>query len=357
VASLTPRDVLTEVQQRFHLKKESIGPPSRYLGATVREFTIDTSDGPVKTWAISAEEYLRNALKNIEQKLEEVGECFPKKAPQYPMQASYRPELDETPHLDAQGHTAYQELVGVLRWVVELGRVDVYYPVSMLSQYLAAPRVGHLRQVLHVFAYLRGHLRSSIVFDPTYPECNDDQFEQPDWSEFYPDAVDRDPPGMPEPRGKTVRISCFVDASHAGNVVTRRSHTGVIVYVNRTPILWYSRRQNTVEASSFGAEFVALRIAVEMVESLIYKLRMFGIPVEVPANMFCDNQSVVSNASRPESQLKKRHVSICFHIVRERCAMKVIRVAWIDGKCMVADVLTKNVTGPSLKELLRQVMW
>jgi hypothetical protein len=68
-------------------------------------------------------------------------------------------------------------------------------------------------------------------------------------------------------------MSCFVDADHAGCRVTRRSHTGIIIFVNRAPILWYSKRQNTVESSTFGSEFVAMRIAIEMIECLRYKLR------------------------------------------------------------------------------------
>ena len=73
---------------------------------------------------------------------------------------------------------------------------------------------------------------------------------------------------MPEPRGHAVQINCFVDADHAGDVVSRRSHTGIIIYVNRAPVIWYSKRQNTVETSTFGSEFIALRIATELIEGL-----------------------------------------------------------------------------------------
>ena len=59
-----------------------------------------------------------------------------------------------------------------------------------------------------------------------------------------------------------VVMSCYVDADHAGCRVTRRSHTGVIIFVNRAPILWFSKRKHTVESSTFGSEFVALQIAV-----------------------------------------------------------------------------------------------
>ena len=77
---------------------------------------------------------------------------------------------------------------------------------------------------------------------------------------------------MPEPKGKCVSISCFIDANHAGNVITRRSHTGILIYVQNAPIIWFSKRQNTVESSSFGRESVALRATKDMLVALRYKL-------------------------------------------------------------------------------------
>jgi hypothetical protein len=77
------------------------------------------------------------------------------------------------------------------------------------------------------------------------------------------------------------------------------------VYVNNAPITWYSKRQNTVESLTFGSESVAMRIAVEQIEGLRYKLRMMGVPIEGPAIVFCNNQSVFKNCSYSESTLKK----------------------------------------------------
>lgn len=74
--------------------------------------------------------------------------------------------------------------------------------------------------------------------------------------------------------------------------------------------MWYSKKQNTVETSTFGSEFVAMHIATELLEALRYKLRMMGIPIEGPADVFCDNESVVTNSTIPESTLKRKHNSI-----------------------------------------------
>ena len=65
--------------------------------------------------------------------------------------------------------TRYMQLIGVLRWAVELGRLDIYTKVALLSQQLALPRVGHLEVVYHVFAYLKSHLKSRIIFDSGDP--------------------------------------------------------------------------------------------------------------------------------------------------------------------------------------------
>ena len=80
---------------------------------------------------------------------------------------------------------------------------------------------------------------------------------------------------MPEPRGSPVIISAFVDAYRVGNVVTRCSHTGIIIFFQNDPIIWFSKRQNAVEAARFGSEFVAPRICKEPIFALRYKLRMF----------------------------------------------------------------------------------
>jgi hypothetical protein len=90
------------------------------------------------------------------------------------------------------------------------------------------------------------------------------------------------PPTAPPARGRAVSTHYFVNADlhHVGDRMTRRSHTGVLIFVNRDPIMWYSKRQNGVEASTFGSEFIAMKTAVELMEALRYKLRMFGIPIE-----------------------------------------------------------------------------
>ena len=90
---------------------------------------------------------------------------------------------------------------------------------------------------------------------------------------------------MPNPQGKPVQIVTFVDADNGGCLVTRRSRTGVIIYVNKALVLWYTNQQNSVETSTFGSEFTALKTAVELSQGVLYKLRMMGIRVLLPIHL------------------------------------------------------------------------
>ena len=138
--------------------------------------------------------------------------------------------------------------------------------------------------------------------------------------EQYPDAEESISTNAHIPRGKSVRINCFVDANHAGDKITRRSQTGIFIFCNMAPIIWYSKKQNTVETSIFSAEFVALKTVVDILDGIRYKLRMFGVPIDGPSNVFCSNLYVVRNSAFPDSPLKKKHCSIAYHKVRESIA-------------------------------------
>jgi hypothetical protein len=274
-----------------------------------------------------------------------------------PMTTGYRPELDYSPFLNDPAATYYMELIGILRWAVELGRIDIMVAVSLLSSYTMQPRAGHLDQVFHVFGYLKRNKRATIIFDEKRVNWNEAAFLEHDWTDFYHNATEQLPPNAPVPRGNPVQMNCFVDADHAGNRVTRRSQTGILIFLNRAPIIWYSKAQNTVETFTFGSEFTAMRIAVELLESLRYKLRMFGIPIEGPVNTFCDNSSVVTNATQPASTLKKKHNSIAYHRVREAIAAKVLWVAWVHSGKNLADMLTKPLNGPTLHAFCEKVLY
>ena len=188
-------------------------------------------------------------------------------------------------------------------------------------------------------------------------DVDESVFRNGDWTDFYGPVVEEDPPQMPVPLGNPVVMSCFVDADHAGNTVTRRSHTGIFILLNNTPTIVFSKRQNTVESSTYGSELVAMRLAKEMISALRIKLKCFGIPITGSTNVFCDNNAVVLNVSNPESTLTRKHNAINYHIIREAVAAKIIRVGKEDTDTNIADVFTKLLPYSRKYKLLSPFLW
>ena len=335
VISHRGQELLDLLTDKYNYCLKDVGPPKRYLGAIVGRYDKDGT----KTWYLSAKDYLSKAIPVVE---EHYGTLNKVKA-DTPLPPKYHPEDDTSPFLGDDEAALYQSFIGTLRWAVELGRIDLTFGVSLMSRFSGAPREDQMQKLLWMFTYVKRHLESKLVFDPFSRDWSRYQFLKHDWSEFYPGAMEAIPPNAPEPRGRAVQINMFCDAAHANDHITRRSTTGFIIFLQGTPIFWYSKRQNTIETSTFGSEFVALKIATEAMEGLRYRLRMMGIPIEGVTNTFCDNGSVVTNVSDPTSTLTKKHNALAYHKVRESVAAGVQRIAHEPGKYNLSDILPKNL--------------
>ena len=112
-------------------------------------------------------------------------------------------------------------MIGILRWAVELGRVDIFLETALMLTHLALPRWGHLEQLHHIFGYLKMNLKRKLFFDPQHPNIDERAFKEHDWYEFYREAKERLPNDSPKPRGNMVSTHCFVDSDHVGDKVTR----------------------------------------------------------------------------------------------------------------------------------------
>ena len=133
-------------------------------------------------------------------------------------------------------------MFGVLRWSVELGRVDILPEAALMFNYLDLPRRGHLEHIFHIFGCLNLKPKRKLCFDPQHPEIDERLFAAQDWYDFYRDAKEDIPAEAPTSRGDVVSTHFFVDTDHAGDRATRRSQTGVLIFVNNAPIQWYSKK-------------------------------------------------------------------------------------------------------------------
>jgi hypothetical protein len=162
---------------------------------------------------------------------------------------------------------------------------------------------------------------------------------------MYGDVKEIIPSDDPVSRGKEVGLRLFVDSDHDGDQFTRRPRTRFVIYLKMAPIVWFSKHQPTVESSVSGAGFVVIKNGIETYCGLSYKLIMMGVALSGPTYVYGDNMYVVHNTLRPESVLKKKSNSICYHAVRESAAMGESIIGHVPSVDNPADIFTKVVTG------------
>ena len=214
------------------------------------------------------------AVKNVEAYLARKEKNSNAKA-DAPITNRYRTDTEATDELWPVDYDYYQLLIGILRWMVELGRFNICVEVSMISSCLDIPREGHLQQLFHIFSYLKKHHNTEMVFDTSVPNFGADKFQLQDWSQtMYGDSPPDQPPNIPKPRGQGFIFSAHVDSDHAGDTVTRRSRTGLFIYFNNALFYGMSKKQGYIDTSSFGSEFVSMRACTEYIRWLKFKLQI-----------------------------------------------------------------------------------
>ena len=212
---------------------------------------------------------MRAATDNVESYLKKKRLSFPKSC-DFPLLTSHMPELDDTPELSVEDVPHFQSLVGVLRWIVELGRVDICLEASMVAICVSFPCGGHLEMIYRTFDHLKRHHNEEMGFDPSKPSVNNNDIERNGWrcSEFN-SAIKKESelhPTTPTTRAMGFNIVSKMDADHAGDTVRRRPRKGFIVYLNIAPVCLHSKKQNIVETSSFGSGVITMKQLCEHIQ-------------------------------------------------------------------------------------------
>ena len=171
---------MKRIQENFKLKDNKIEPPDVYLGATL--FKIKCDSGKY-CCTIYPEQYVKAAVTSVEEVLARSGKRLLSKCVTLLLR-NFSPWLEDSPELMEDGVQQYQELIGQLRWVVDIGRLEILLETSLLSRYLDKPRVGHFKQAFHIFEYLKVHPKMNLGFDPAHPAIDENRFQQCDWAEF-----------------------------------------------------------------------------------------------------------------------------------------------------------------------------
>ena len=330
----------------YHFKLKGSGPMAFHLGCG---FERD-DDGIL---CMDPKKYIEKMIQSYEQLYGEK----PNQKFRSPLEDGDQPGLDTSEFLDEDGISQYQSLVGSMQWAISLGRLDIQTAVMTLSRYRAQPRKGHLERCKRVYGYITRFKHFRIKFRVSEPNMSAfDNKTKLDWSKTaYGDPKEDIPHDAPVPLGKRVTLIHYFDANLMHDVLSGKAVTGCIHFINKTPIMWYSKMQATTETATFGAEFISARTCIEQIVDLRNSLRYMGIPINNISYVFGDNKSMIDSASFPDSRLNKRHNILSYHYVRSMVACGHLAVHHVTSASNLADVLSKHWSYNSVYRLLQPI--
>ncbi|KAL6269518.1 hypothetical protein ACE6H2_026429 [Prunus campanulata] len=206
--------------------------------------------------------------------------------------------------------TLYRSLVGALQYLT-FTRPDLSYSVNTVCQYMTTPTEAHFDLVKRILRYIQGTIQYGIHFT-TGP-----------W-----------------------HLQAYSDADWAGDLNTRRSTTGFVVFLGNNPISWQSKKQGSVSRSSTEAEYRALAHTAADLAWVRQVLLDLKVCLPEPPTISCDNLSALALSSNPIYHSRIKHLDIDFHFVRERVQRNDLTVQYIPTEEQLADVFTKGLHSP-----------
>ena len=211
--------------------------------------------------------------------------------------------------------------------------------------------------VIKMFGHLKKYPKRGIVIDSTEPtHINNMEVIKPDYGNQYCEFNEELDDKFPEPLMKEIGSTIFVDSNHGHDKVTGKSITGIVSLLGSTPANWYAKRQSSCLTSTFGAEFISLKKAVEEAVALRCYCRSFGMKVTRPTITHEDNMSVVMNCTNPGSKLSHKSMALSHHFVREHSYGEVVEIRKVASNDNTSDVMTKGLDSASFNNCMLPIM-
>ena len=229
--------------------------------------------------------------------------------------------------------------------MISLCRFDIAHAIMSLSHFRHCPCCGHVNRLKHICGYVKKFPQGALRFRTGIPDNESIFGTHPvkyEWMEtVYGCPSETLPDNAPPPKGNKVLTTTYADANLLHDLVTGRSATGILHFLNQTPIDTFSKRQNQVESTTYRSEFMAACQSVEQIIDLQYTLCMLRVPIDGPSWLFGDNKSVVTSSTIPHSSLNKCWNALSYHKVQEAVASGFVRFEHISTTDNTDDILTK----------------
>lgn len=216
--------------------------------------------------------------------------------------------------------TPYRSIIGKLNYLTNT-RPDLSYTVQTLSQYMQQPRDSHWEALQHTLNYIHSTCGQGIILSA--------------------DAH--------------ITLQAFSDSDWASCVDTRRSITGYILLLGKSPVSWKSKKQATVSKSSSEAEYRAMAAAAAEVTWIVRLLTELGVNNLKPITLHCDNQSSLYIAKNPVFHDRTKHIEVDCHFTRDKVLEGLLQLSYLPTRHQLADILTKILPSAPFNELISKL--
>jgi hypothetical protein len=221
----------------------------------------------------------------------------------------YTEKADRDEKCSQEEKLLYQQKVGSLMYAASTSRCDIAYIVSILAGKLVQPTLGNMEEADRVLGYLQGTRSLGMVF-----------------------------------QASAEGLVGYCDSDFAGDETDRRSRTGYVFTHSGGPVVWMTRKQDLVAASSAEAEYIAANEALKEGLYLVKVLADLGEVQQGPLKLLVDNQSAITMAGKEGFQKRTKHMDLKFHFLKDRVSKGEVVLDYIPTEQQAADFLTKRVT-------------
>jgi transposase InsO family protein len=218
----------------------------------------------------------------------------------------------------------FQKLVGTLLYASLSTRPDITHAVHQLSKHVEAPTAEHWMAGKRVLRYLRGTTNAALVFRGV--------------------------------NSQEMTLEAFADADHANDRADRKSVSGVLIKLNGDVVMWLTRKQSLIAASTTDAEYMAMAVAVQELKWMRMLLIQMKLTVKPQSVLHCDNQSAIVLSKEEANHDRTKHIDVKYHIVREAVFNDIVDVQYIRSDEQQADILTKALQAQAFVRIRDQIM-
>jgi hypothetical protein len=299
-------DVINELKLSFTSRYDmkDLGEVNHYLGMRVTR----SSDG-IK---IDQESYSEDILRRFSFLLD----GFENKSFSTPMERDLKLSNQDFDNMtDKQMKLVrdfpYQNIIGALLYLAIHTRPDLAFTVNYLSRFNHRPTFKACKAVIRVLIYLRDTKSKGLLY-------SDDD----------------------------LNLTCLSDSDWAGDIDTRKSTSGYILFGAGAPIAWMSKLQPVVAISSMEAEYIAAFYALQEIVWTKGLLKELGFSYNSPVDLYIDNQSAIKLATNPVYHKRSKHIDIKYHWIREKIEEKdLVKIKYVKSSENTADMMTKSLVG------------